>query len=251
MPRSERRPWSPFYWGDWLSDPGVQSMTFDEQGRYLRFLALTNQGPRPGISSEDEVRQWACYSIEEWPSHREAFLRCFSTDLHGRWIQKRTVEEFKAADERRALQSRNGKMGMRKRWHSKELNNQAITESITCHSHSHSHRESLPGSSSLRSSSPSASEAGLRREWIEAFETEFWPRYPRKTAKKAALRRWVRLYVPGRDLTFHERRLGRIDDVLDERLLEWRGREPDKIPHPATFLNAEDFDEKTEGAEAR
>ena len=110
MPRAERRPWSPFYWADWLADEGVQSMTFDEQGRYLRVLAFSNQSATPGVATEDQIRRWAAYGTPDWPEHREAFARCFS--IRGeRWTQKRTELEARRAEQFQRMQSARGQKG--------------------------------------------------------------------------------------------------------------------------------------------
>lgn len=110
MPRAERRPWSPFYWADWLADPAVQSMSFDEQGRYVRVLAFTNQSVTPGRMTEDDVRRWAGFSEADWPEHRVAFARCFAVNGEV-WTQKRTVLEAMRAAERSRMQSVRGRKG--------------------------------------------------------------------------------------------------------------------------------------------
>jgi len=107
MPANDRPPSTQFYWRDWLSDSAVQGMSFDEQGRYMRVLAMTHQTDTPGVCTEEEVRGWAQLSSEEWPAHREAFARAFRIRLDGTWIQRRTVEDRKA-QRRRFEQSQAG-----------------------------------------------------------------------------------------------------------------------------------------------
>src|SRR5262245_526660 len=96
MPRSERAPSFQFYPMDWLSDPAVDALSFDEQGRYFRALCMTYQGSAPGIATEDQWRAWMRYTEEEWPAHREALARCFKVDANGAWIQKRTRNDSRA-----------------------------------------------------------------------------------------------------------------------------------------------------------
>lgn len=96
MSTNGRAPSSQFYWRDWLADPAVQSMSFEEQGRYIRVLAMTHQTDHPGVCKEEDIRRWACYEAEEWAGHREAFARAFRIRSDGTWIQKRTVEEREA-----------------------------------------------------------------------------------------------------------------------------------------------------------
>lgn len=73
------------------------------------------------------------------------------------------------------------------------------------------------------------------------FLTVFWPRYPRKVGKAQAFRRIVSIFKaagPARE--------DQLGDAIMNRLHgfktgEWSEREPALIPHPATFLNREDF----------
>lgn len=91
MSESDRAPSSQFYWKDWLSDVAVNAMTFEQRGHYFHYLAMTHQTDSPGRSSEEEVRQLACYSVDEWKENREAIRRAFRVEPDGTWIQKRTV----------------------------------------------------------------------------------------------------------------------------------------------------------------
>ena len=59
---------------------------------------------------------------------------------------------------------------------------------------------------------------------------EFWSKYPRKIAKKAAMQAYARLPMDEQELAV---------DTLDTHLEYWRIKETetDFIPHPATWLN--------------
>jgi len=59
---------------------------------------------------------------------------------------------------------------------------------------------------------------------------EFWSKYPRKVAKKAAMQAYARLPMDEQELAV---------DTLDTHLEYWRLKETesDFIPHPATWLN--------------
>lgn len=65
--------------------------------------------------------------------------------------------------------------------------------------------------------------------------SEFWSIYPRKVAKKAAEKAFIRV----------TKRVSpaRVAETLAERLKgEWQGREARFLPYPATFLNGESFE---------
>lgn len=70
----------------------------------------------------------------------------------------------------------------------------------------------------------------------QVFSDYFWTLYPRKVAKAAALQSWRRLKIP-------ENETGEkiVDAILAglrrDIAHEWKGRDPDKIPHASTWLN--------------
>lgn len=96
MPRNDRAPSFQFYPADYLADPAVSAMSFDQQGRYFRALCLTWQTASPGLATEDQWRAWMNYSADEWAIAREALKAAFRIGRDGRWTQKRTVETRKA-----------------------------------------------------------------------------------------------------------------------------------------------------------
>ena len=67
----------------------------------------------------------------------------------------------------------------------------------------------------------------------------FWSLYPRKIARQAALKAYGKAV----------KRCGPEEVMLRLQLMlstEWRGRDPEYIPHASTFLNREDWGERTE-----
>lgn len=74
----------------------------------------------------------------------------------------------------------------------------------------------------------------------DGFET-FWELYPRRVAKGQARRAWARLR-PNAELR------GRIYDGVRRSAAYWndQGTEKQFIPHPATWLNAERWEDELE-----
>ena len=72
---------------------------------------------------------------------------------------------------------------------------------------------------------------------------EFWSRYPRKTAKPTAIKAF-RAVKPN----------GHLPDILadiDRRMQgEWRGKEQQYIPHPATYLNQRRWEDEAGESQA-
>jgi hypothetical protein len=76
--------------------------------------------------------------------------------------------------------------------------------------------------------------------WLGWFESQFWPRYPRKVAKQAALKAWLAQRPKRPDA--EQERCELILTCLEERkAVEWIDRPAEKKPHAATFLRAESF----------
>ena len=75
----------------------------------------------------------------------------------------------------------------------------------------------------------------LEREEIEANFSNFWILYPRHVAKKDALKAWNKIDA-------------KLYPEILTALAAWRpvylAREPDKIPHAATFLNGERWEDE-------
>lgn len=68
-------------------------------------------------------------------------------------------------------------------------------------------------------------------EWDQGFTDHFWPLYPRKAAKYAALLEW-RKVKPRTAETFNQ-----VVDGLERVLPTFRDREKEKVPHARTWLH--------------
>jgi hypothetical protein len=69
---------------------------------------------------------------------------------------------------------------------------------------------------------------------------EFWEKYPRKVGKDAAARAWASA------IKRENSRL--IVDGLDRLLPSLKARDPQYVPHPATWLNAGSWDDEADPA---
>ena len=75
----------------------------------------------------------------------------------------------------------------------------------------------------------------VNKEYIDRFDT-FWKHYPRKVAKPNALKAWLKL-KPDDDLT------KKIISAVSKQNLS--AREEKFIPHPASWLNAQRWEDET------
>ena len=82
----------------------------------------------------------------------------------------------------------------------------------------------------------------LRDRWLAGFE-DFWRRYPRKVAKKAAEKAWLSLLPRNGHL---QELYERILDAIEAHAAQWEdeNREPAHIPHASTWLRRESFEQE-------
>lgn len=169
MPRNDRAPSFQFYPGDWLSDPAVHALTFDQQGRYFWALCMSWQTPTPGLATEDQWRRWMRYSDARWASVRDRHAACFAVRDDGTWAQKRTLEVRAAQEVRYNASSSGARATNVKRWGTTQGG---------------SHSDTLPSRYPVSPSSSSSSSvytpppppAGGARDWFTKCQDD----YPRK-----------------------------------------------------------------------
>ena len=116
MPADDRAPSIQYYPRDWMADPAVQALSWDERGRFHWAWSSSLLTDRPGIAAEDQWRRWMGYSEDEWPAHREAHRACFRVRRDGVWVQARTVAEREAQKNRREKSRKGAATTNDKRW---------------------------------------------------------------------------------------------------------------------------------------
>lgn len=81
--------------------------------------------------------------------------------------------------------------------------------------------------------SPETTKTDPQQDWLEAFDADFWPIYPRKIARHAARKEWLRI-KPWTQETCND-----IFAGLHRYLTYWeeQGTEKEYIPHARTWLH--------------
>ena len=82
---------------------------------------------------------------------------------------------------------------------------------------------------------------GLAERWDQLFDKGFLQEYPRRIATQAARKAWRR-QCPDTRAGLRNRYGAIMGRLMERKQGEWAGRSKDKIPYPATWLNAEEFD---------
>lgn len=246
----------------------VRMMTFDQRACYRELLdECWNDG---SIPDDPEVLARlvgfdpAKFSTEVWPVIRQCFHQLEDGQLANEFMDRERAQAV--------ARLRNASDAAKKRWlqprPKSTLNASALLEH--CEGNA-KRREDKRGEVSTTSESPKlpvnesenkppirspgragrdevaersrmeALEARLRS--LEAFENQFWPICPRKREKPDALKAWRRANPDGA-----------LDEVIPDALLEvidldWRFREIDRVPYPASWLNAGGHTDEVEDAD--
>lgn len=216
-----------FYAADFIADENVVVMSNEEVGCYIKLMCycwregsipsdLTKMGRMCGVDGLAMAQLWP------------AIQNCFSsaTNETGRLVHPRLEEERKKQNEFRAERSEAGKHGAKSRWGNKKhlkakpsKNNGSATV--------------LPMAKDGSSSSSSSS-----NNTPAELAGEIYEQYPRKIARAAGIKAIIKA-------------LNRVDSVtLREKTIAYaksvKGKDPQYIPHPATWFNEERYSDPVE-----
>ena len=210
----------PLYVGDYLRD--TQHLSEAEDGVYCRLLMHYWASGEPLPADNKKLAAIARVSLHKWMGrYRQIMLTFFSPNAES-WHNRRM--DFELA-----------------RWREQSVNNQKAArirwDADAMRAHSDGNANAMPPvpvpvpvpvpEVNTRSKTLAANAAG-------AWE-EFWQNYPKKTAKKDALRAWRKVKAEETEALL---------DALE------RHKQSDQwqrgvIPHPATWLNARRWEDET------
>ncbi len=114
MPAADRAPSVQWYPRDWMADPDVLALTWDQRGRYHWAWCCSLMTKTPGIATESQWKCWMGYSDAEWMLARDAHSACFRILHDGVWVQMRTVYSRREQRRRYADSMRGGTERMRR-----------------------------------------------------------------------------------------------------------------------------------------
>lgn len=115
----DRAPSFQFYPRDYMSDPDVQALTWDQRGRYHWSLCCSALSECPGRATADQWRQWMGYKAGQWDRYKAAMRNCFRVEMLGDtevWVQERMASDRAEQRARFEQASDAGKRGADSRW---------------------------------------------------------------------------------------------------------------------------------------
>lgn len=263
-----RLPYFPFHVDDYLNDSVVVAMNADAEGCYVRLLLRSWRSPTPGripvrllremcgahrLAEQYRVVPDTKLQLPELGAARfgEVLLqmaKAFDTESEpDTWIQKRMVEEFRHATRQGEARKKGAAVTNEKRWGKVAKPSPSVRSAVgildlevevevdkdldpnTCPPVEGGVLVLVP---------PEPKPRPERDEWDEGFHEAFWPAYPRKVKRADALKAW-RQQRP-----WTQKNMDAICHGLEQWVAYWenRGMELDKIPYPATFLRAKQYE---------
>ena len=217
----DKAPAFQFYPKDWLTDPDVVCMSMAQKGAYITLICYCwREDKLP--NNEDYIRK-LLGNIPKWKTLWNGIKHKF--EIQGDYLLHPRLEKEKIKQEEyRNKKSIAGKKGMEKRWNKPKIIDNTVNNSLITKNNS--------------SSSTSSSIAHSSDIYTSSFN-EFWEIYPRKVGKKKALQEWHKINHDDGLLT-------RILESLEKQKKSKQWDNKQFIPHPATWLNQERWDDLIE-----
>ena len=207
-----------FYPKDWLTDPDVVCMSMAQKGAYITLICYCwREDKLP--NNPDYIRK-LLGNVPKWKTLWNGIKHKF--EVQGDYLVHPRLEKEKIKQEEyRRKKSIAGKIGMEKRWNKPKIIDNTVNNSLITKNNS--------------SSSTSSSIAHSSDIYTSSFN-KFWEIYPRKVGKKKAMEVWKRIKIDDELLT-------RILESLEKQIKTQQWDNKKFIPHPATWLRQDRWDD--------
>jgi len=232
----------------WKSSPKVSAMPAAARAGYFDLLCAVwlNGASLPN----DEAMLRACSRLtpSEWKRHRMSILAMFTVE-NGEIKNERLTREYNKTIEK--IEKR--KAAADARWGNKQKQSTSNANALQMESNADASRTRTRTrcveESNDSSNTPSSSDdEGGQSDDGGSFET-WYETYPRKVGKVPGRKAFHAVIVNGRlpagavaedmdGLKGPDARFDRLMDTSEAWAAEFERREPDKRPHPATFINS-------------
>lgn len=215
-------PWSKFFWADWESDPGLRLCSLAAQGLWMRMLCVcARHDPKGYLAINGNPLGVDAIARLAGVAETEAEILVAELDRNGVFSRSRSgciYSRRMVKDEKRSKEGRKHKLRGMAEAHEKATEYPPPSRGST--------RGPSPQKPEARSQKPPDSPPkGGGAEFAEFYEF-----YPRKVARGAA----ERAFVKARSLASQQEIVAGAKRYAEAT----RGKEPEYVAHPATWLNA-------------
>ena len=217
----DKAPAFQFYPKDWLTDPDVVCMSMAQKGAYITLICYCWLEHKLH-KNDDHIRN-LLGNARNWKTLWNGIKHKF--EIQGDYlVHPRLKEERIKQEEYRKKKSNAGIEGMKKRWNKSDNNHNTVKEVLITKNNS--------------SSSTSFSIAHSSDIYTSSFN-KFWEIYPHKVGKKKAMEAWNKIKQDDGSIE-------RILEALKEQKETKQWQNHRFIPHPATWLNQERWNDEVE-----
>lgn len=249
-------PYLPLYVQDFLTDEKLNECSAESTGVYIRLMCLMHKSDQYGrILLKQKYKQMAKQNgkqisnfalqfafqlVRQMPYDVETISRALEELMENGVVsieddvlfQKRMVRDSELSEKRSAAGSKGGRPSQSDRNLLKQKDKQNESKSS---SKSEANTESEIESENKRKKDSAERE----KEAPEVTFEQFWAAYPKKVGKGAAKKSWEKIH-PDREL--RQRILSAV--ARDTKTEQWQKAGGQYIPHPATWLNQERWEDE-------
>jgi uncharacterized protein YdaU (DUF1376 family) len=229
-------PYMPFYVADYLADAG--HLTTIQHGAYVLMLMNYWQRGKALPSSDAALMSITRLSKSDWSQNRETLMEFF-TEVSGTLVNKRTEKELAKFRDK----SSQSKSAANARWGNMQNDCDRNAEPMRthmppqCHTDTNTDTDKSKDKNTAKPTAAKSAAVSVSDQVEVWFSQEFWPVYPRREAKVAALRS-ARAVLRTPELRAAALR------ALTLQLPDLTSRPPDKRPHPATWINGRRWEDE-------
>lgn len=232
-----------FYPDSWLSSMDITLMTSAEEGAYIRLLCHAWLSPDCGLPADSRALQTLSRLGSAW-SKSEATIRAKFRQEDGRIYNDRLLAERSKQEVWREKSSAGGKRSgaIRREAHHepKTKGGSLLVDDFNEPNGNSSSPSPFLVNTKAKTHTPTAAKSAAVSvsDQVEGwFSQEFWPIFPRREAKVAALKA-ARAVLKTPELRAAALR------ALTLQLPDLTSRPPDKRPHPATWISGRRWEDE-------
>lgn len=258
------QPYIPLYVADFLTDEKLRECSAESIGVYIMLMCVLHKQEEYGVillkqkykQTDKQVENFACQLVKHLPftiaEIERALTELIEEDvlqLDGdRLSQKRMVKDALLSEKRASAGKKGGSISQSKKGNFADdfakakiqANSEIEIENVNVIENDIKDKKDNIKNSGITGQGQCDAKAEKQKRQAEQFE-KFWERYPRKVAKKNAEKAWNKIKLT--DELFES-----IMQALDRqrRSDQWTKDNGQFIPHPATWLNQERWNDAGE-----
>jgi len=240
MSVKDRPPSFQWFPRDFAAEMHQLGFTDEIELAYRRALDASWDSGNYGVGTMEEWLKWGRVRPELAEAYSQAIANVSQVQANGSYVQMRMVRDRMEQAIRYKSNALKGSKGGRKSKGGKRRKpTQAVLKQTQPQSFAFASASALeeskpyPSGDGRVGGSPSAN-GNPKTEWLEAFERDFYPDYPRKVKPDDARKAWLQMRPWSQDNC----------DAIFSGLTRWKSwwdqheTPKDKIPYPATFLRS-------------